>query len=264
MVTIDWLRQTIDQPLFPDLLWSRPEHRSQAGKLGIVGGNAMGFAAPAEAFEAATAAGIGTARVLLPDSLQSTVGRVFEAGEYAPRNPSGSLGRQALAALLELSGWADAMLLAGDLGHNSETTILLDSFLAAYHGPVTLVQDAADYATVSALAVLDRPGTLLVVSPSQLQKLAAASHFPRAFTSRLDLLPFIETLGDFSRRHASAVLTQHAGQLVVSVRGSISTTNQSGFEPVRLAAYAAVWALQNPDKVFQALTSAIVTYAAGA
>src|SRR3954462_7666379 len=108
-----WHKQTPDKPLFPDLLWSRPENKRQAGKLLIVGGNTHGFAAAGEAYAEAIKAGIGTARVLLPDGLQKTVGRVFEAGEYAPSTPSGSFGRQALAELLSLSRWADGTLLAG-------------------------------------------------------------------------------------------------------------------------------------------------------
>jgi hypothetical protein len=129
-----WQRQTADKPLFPDLLWSRPETKRTAGKLLIVGGNAHGFSAAAEAYGAAAKAGIGTARVLLPDSLQKTVGKVFAAGEYAPSTPSGSFSQQALAELLELAQWADGVLLAGDFGRNSETAILLESFAAKYQG----------------------------------------------------------------------------------------------------------------------------------
>ncbi len=111
-----WHKQTPDKPLFPDLLWSRPENKRQAGKLLIIGGNAHGFTAPAEAFVAAENAGIGTARVLLPDSLQKTVGRIFLSrrvcAQYAKRQflpeSSGGVTRDAK--------WADGVLLAGDFG----------------------------------------------------------------------------------------------------------------------------------------------------
>jgi NAD(P)H-hydrate repair Nnr-like enzyme with NAD(P)H-hydrate dehydratase domain len=68
-----WLRQDVKKPLFPDLMWSKPETKSQAGKLLILGGNVHGFSAAAESFNEATKAGIGTARVLMPDILQKTV-----------------------------------------------------------------------------------------------------------------------------------------------------------------------------------------------
>ena len=39
-----WHKQTADAPLYPDMEWSMPELRDQAGKLGIIGGNKLGFA----------------------------------------------------------------------------------------------------------------------------------------------------------------------------------------------------------------------------
>ncbi|HXY18323.1 MAG TPA: hypothetical protein VEH48_02805, partial [Candidatus Nitrosopolaris sp.] len=134
MEDTNWLRQTPDKPLFPDLLWSRPENKRQRGKLLIVGGNSHGFAAPASAFAAAGTAGIGAARVLLPDATQKTIGTGFTDAVFAPSTPSGSFSRQALAELLENAGWADGVLLAGDFGRNSETAILLESFLDKYKG----------------------------------------------------------------------------------------------------------------------------------
>ncbi|RKV95423.1 MAG: hypothetical protein D8G53_08935 [Candidatus Saccharimonas sp.] len=37
-----WQRQTPEQPLFYDIEWNKPEQRSRAGKLGIIGGNKLG------------------------------------------------------------------------------------------------------------------------------------------------------------------------------------------------------------------------------
>src|SRR5262245_34884782 len=119
-----WRKQQPGKLLFPELEWSRPENKAQAGKLLIVGGNQHGFAAPAEAYAVATKTGIGTARVLLPDALQKTVGRILDNGEFAPSTPSGSFSQKALGELLSYSSWADAALLAGDFGRNSETAIL--------------------------------------------------------------------------------------------------------------------------------------------
>ena len=39
-----WHKQTSSKPLFPELIWSRPENRQLAGKLLIIGGNLHGFA----------------------------------------------------------------------------------------------------------------------------------------------------------------------------------------------------------------------------
>ena len=256
-----WHRQTVEQPLFPDLLWSRPENKKQAGKLLIVGGNVHGFAAAGEAYSEAVKAGIGTARVLLPDSLQKTVGKVFEAGEYAPSTPSGSFGRQALAELLAMGQWADAVLLAGDLGRNSETAVLLEQFINKYSGQLTLTKDAADYFTKAPEGLLGREETLLVLSFAQLQKVAANARFTKAFTFDMDFLHLVEALHEFTQKHQANLIVKHLETIFVASGEQVSTTKLAEdleIWRVRTAAHAAVWWLQNPTKPFEALTTSLV------
>jgi len=255
-----WHRQTKDKPLFPDLLWSRPENRAHAGKLVIAGGNSYGFAAPAEAFAAAGKAGIGTTRVLLPDSLHKTL-KTFEAGEYAPSTPSGSFSQRALAEMLELGNWADGVLLAGDFGRNSETAILLENFVQKYNNQLTITKDALDYFTRTPLLVLDRPETTLVLSFAQLQKIASSAHFPKAFTFDMDLIRLVEVLHEFTTDHSSNIIVKHLDTILVASNGQISTTKISKDKKiwrVATAASASVWWLQNPEKPFEALTTSLV------
>lgn len=253
-----WQRQEPGKPLFPDLLWSRPENRQFAGKLLIVGGNSQGFAAPAEAYAAAGKAGIGVARVLLPDVLQKTVGNIFTAGEFAPSTPSGSFGQKALLELLAMAQWADGVLVGGDLGRNSETAILLETFAAKYSGQLTVSTDAADYAIMPGTAILGRPDTSLVLNFNQLQKLAIQAKFTTAFTSSMDFLRLIAALHDFSRLHHLTIILQHLDTLFLAVDGRISTTKYTALPTLTdTAAYASVWWLQNPAQPFQALSTAI-------
>lgn len=261
MASTYWQRQNPKQPLFENLLWSRPENRAHAGKLLIVGGNAFGFAAPAEAFAQSEKAGIGTARVLLPDSLQKTVGRTFAAGEYAPSTPSGSLSQKALAELIDAANWADGTLLAGDFGRNSETAILLEKFLDKHQGQLTLTQDAANYFVKTPAKLLARPNTLLVISFSQLQKLAISAGYTTAFTYEMDFIKLIDALHEFSSDYEPHIITCRDGNIFVATNGSVSTTKP--LEPkkvwrVSTAANASVWWLQNPSKPYEALTTSLV------
>src|SRR5690349_6150445 len=123
-----WQSQT-DQPLFPNMLWSKPETKQGAGKLLIVGGQAQEFIHVAESFAAAEDAGAGTVRVLMPESTRKLT-KMLPNIEYAPSNVSGSFAKSALAELLDAGQWADGVLLAGDLGKNSETNLMLESFIA--------------------------------------------------------------------------------------------------------------------------------------
>lgn len=256
-----WHKQT-DKPLFPDLEWSRPENRSQAGKLLIVGGNLHGFAAPAEAYSAATKAGIGTARVLLPDAMRKTLGSVLENGEFAPSTPSGSFSQKALDELLAQSAWADSVLLAGDLGRNSETAILLEKFLQKSSLPITLTKDTVDYVTSAPQTILNRTDSLLVLSLSQLQRLSLAAKTASPIKFSMDLLHLVEWLHDFTSTYKPYLVVKHLDHLFVAVNGQVSTTRLQTPRPVWrvvIAARASVWWLQNPTKPFEALTIAVFT-----
>jgi hypothetical protein len=256
-----WHKQTADKPLFPDLLWSRPENRAHAGKLLIVGGHAQGFAAPADAYAFANKAGVGTARVLLPDALQKSVGRVFEAGEYVPSTPSGSFAQTSLGELLPMSHWSNGVLLAGDLGRNSETAILIEKFLSKYTGQVTLTKDTIEYATSQPALIAGRDNTLLALSFSQLQKLATELKFTTAITSTMDMLRTIDTLHELTTAFPIAIITRYLDTIFVAVQGQVSSTPCSADDRIwrlRRATSASVWWLQNPGKVFEALTTSVV------
>jgi len=256
-----WQRQAQGKPLFPDLLWSRPENRTYAGKLLVIGGNAHGMAAPAEAFAEAEKAGVGSCRVILPQSLKRLAGGVLPAVEFAMHNPSGGFSQMALGEMLQQAQWADGILLAGDFGRNSETAILLEKFLEKFQGQVTLTKDAVDYFTTTVQPVGERPQTTLVLSFSQLQKFATGSKFTTAFTFDMDFLRLIEALHDFTQQHPVNIVTKHLDTIFVAVDGQVSTTKLNP-DPeiwrVRTAAHTATWWLQNPSQTFEALTTALV------
>src|SRR3989338_11410194 len=193
-----WLKQTKDKPLFEDILWSRPENKRQAGKLLVVGGNAHGFAAPATAYGAALKAGIGSGRVLLPDKLQKTLSRLMPEAEFAPSTLSGSLSKKALAQLLDSAQWADGVLLAGDFGRNSETAILLDSFINKYEGQVTLAQDGLDYFLDPNSPLIERVDTLGVINLGKLQKLAKHNRPATPVLHSMMLAELVEILHDWT------------------------------------------------------------------
>ncbi|MCA9330728.1 hypothetical protein KC957_01665 [Candidatus Saccharibacteria bacterium] len=256
-----WIKQTHDQPLFPDLLWSRPERRDQAGKLLIIGGNLHGFSAPAEAFRSAHAAGIGTSRVVIPNALKRTLREILPEAQYSPSTPSGSFARGALSDWEEGSAWADAALLAGDFGHNSETALLLENFVAKHAGMLIVCQDAVEYFLARPDTITHRPQTLLVLSMGQLQKLAHGLHSTTPVTQTMGLPDLTSWLADFTLTHPIVVLTKHLDHLVVAYKGSVSTTPATmGLQPwrVRAGATASVWWLQHPTKPLESITSGIL------
>lgn len=259
-----WLRQTASKPLYPDMLWSRPENRAYAGKLAIIGGNAQGFSSPALAFKEAEKAGAGSIRTLLPASLYKTLGRTFDGSEFAPSTPSGSFSQKSLAEWLSLAMWADAVILDGDMGRNSETAIVIEKFTNKYAGPIVYSTDSVDYllSTESLAGVaLDREATTIVADFPQLQKLFIAAHSPRALTSTMDIVRFVEGLHLFTLQHQAGIVTRFADRLFVTVEGQVAdtpTTLSHDTWQTITAAHAAVWWMQNPSKPFAALTSSLL------
>ncbi len=254
-----WQRQDPASPLFPDLIWSKPENRAFAGKLAIIGGNLHSFAAPAEAFSAAETAGIGTARVLLPEPLRKLTG-FLDRVEYAPGNPSGSFSQRSLSDWLDLALWADCVLLTGDLGRNSETAIVFESFVAKYSGQLVITKDACNYALHVAPMVAKRPNTTLVLSLGQLQKYATRLGTTTPITLGMGLVRLCEALHQLTLLHTTHLVTKYDDTLCVAAAGKVSTTPTADNETVwsvATAARAATWWAQNPERPYQALTTAL-------
>lgn len=253
-----WLKQT-DKPLFEDVLWSRPENKRYAGKLLIIGGNLHGFSAPANAYSAALKSGIGTARVILPAALQKTVGKLMPEAQFAPSTPSGSFSQAALADFLDNAAWADGVLLAGDFGRNSETAILLEKILDEYDGQITVAQDGLDYFLAKNSPLVYRPNTSSVINLGKLQKLAKNNRSATPVMHSMMLADLVQLLHDWTSGNPSQIITKHADNFIVASAGQVSTTpvsEESNWQ-IELAAYASVWWLQQPQKSFEALTSAI-------
>lgn len=247
--------------LFPDLAWSKPENKLHAGKLLIIGGNLHGFSAPAQAFTEAEKAGVGVCRVLLPDALQKTVGTFIPEAEYGPSTPSGSFAQKSLDTWLDTSYWSDGTLIAGDLGRNSETAIVIEKFVTKYSGQLTITKDSIDYFTNGSVILLERSDTTLVISFAQLQKLAVQAKFPLAFTFEMDLIRLVDTLHQFTERYPVAIVTKHLDNFIVAVNGQVSTTRLTKPQDiwrVKISAHTSVWWLQHPAQQFEALSTAIV------
>jgi NAD(P)H-hydrate repair Nnr-like enzyme with NAD(P)H-hydrate dehydratase domain len=257
MDTTSWQRQSKDKPLFTDVLWSRPENKRHAGKLLIIGGNSHAFAGVGAAYAAAEKAGIGALRVVLPDALEKTLRKVLPEAEFAASTPSGSFARNALANLLEASLWADGVLLAGNFGKNSETAILLESLVEKFSGQLTLAGDSIDYFLHDSSKLVDRPKTLVVGELGQVQKLAS----PKVLIQqRADLIKVVEQLSEWTAQTSLLTITDHSGQIIVAATGKASTTPAKDINLTNLAAYASVWRLQQPEKSFEALTTAVYCF----
>lgn len=257
-----WHKQTPETPLYPDVAWSKPEQRSRAGNLGIVGGNKLGFAGVAESYSAAREAGVGEIRILLPDVLRKTIPTSITDAVFGATNPSGSLAKDARAELHALGQWANNILLVGDAGRNSETAILYENFLQDYTGPLTITRDAVDLIKNDASVLVERPDTLLVVSFAQLQKLFQNVYYPKILTFSMQLAQLVEALHKFTITYPVTITVLHKEYLLVAGRGQVTTTQWH--QPMAIwrgsvATKAACFWLWNSGQSLRAVTASLIS-----
>lgn len=251
---MNWQKQSKEEPLFEDLLWSRPENKKHAGKLLIIGGQAAEFQNISAAYSFAIEAGAGTVRILMPESLRKITGSI-EGAEFAPVNKSGGFAKTALAQFFDLSEWADHILLAGDFGKNSETTVILDGFLLKNSKPATLSQNALGSIGIAFEQLVNMPLTL-VLDRYVFQKIgkAAGTHVPiTTLTTYENMGEIIQSIS--SRSKASFAITDEE-HIWTAVKGTIVSTKSKPVDINALSAYCAVWQMQNPAKPFEALATA--------
>lgn len=218
-----WLKQLPSKPLFPEIEWAKPERRDQAGRLLIIGGNKLGFAAVAEGYGSALETGVGEAKVLLPDCLKKSVPPTLLDVIFAGCTPSGGLSKDALPELRAASEWSSGVLLIGDAGRNAETALAYEDFIQGYHGQLTVTRDAIDLVKNNSSLLAERPDTLIVASFAQVQKLFQGLYYPKILTFNMQLLQLVEALHKFTITNPCTILTLHKDTIIVASGGSVIT-----------------------------------------
>ena len=261
MDTTFWHKQA-SESLYPDLEWNKPERRDHAGSLLIIGGDLHNLNAPAKSFEIAKKTGIGTTQLALPDKTKRLLGNSLPDALFLPSTASGEFSHSGEVELLNYALAADALLMPGDNGRNSETTILFESLLRSYSGLAILTRDAVDILTNTPASMLEREKTTLVITFAQLQKLVKSYGETTPLTFSMDLIKLVEFLHLFSQKIGAAIITLHQNQFIVAAHGQISTTKikqtaESEHWRIETATIAACFQTWNPNKPFEALTHSV-------
>ena len=256
-----WHKQAAGTPLYPDIEWSKPEQKSQAGRLAIIGGNKLGFAGVAEAYGNALECGVGEVRVLLPDVLKKTIPPTITDTIFGATNPSGSLGRDSLVEMKALGAWSTGVLMIGDAGRNSETAIVYEDFLREYTGPLTITRDAVDLIKHASANIVERPDTLVVVSFAQLQKIFQLVYYPKVLTFSMQLTSLVEAIHKFTITYPVSLAVLFKDHLLVASGGEVTSTpwdNPMAIWRGQTAAKAACYWLWNPKKPLESATASLI------
>ncbi|MBI3983876.1 hypothetical protein HY346_01100 [Candidatus Microgenomates bacterium] len=246
-------RQLPNKPLFADVLWSKPVNRKAAKKLLIVGGHLGNFRQVQSVYTAAIKAGIGEAKVVLPDKLRPALGNHPDCLFVASTN-SGTLAKAALAEIKVYAEASDGLLLGPDLSQNAETITLVEQILLDFKTDICLSSEAIHLMLFNADAISFALNRLLVAPTKLLVKLAAKYRTPvtiRPDGGLLNQVNLLEALGNM----VPAAYVLAATDLLVWSDGQVShTALKTWYEPTLLG-YLFTHYLQQPDK-FKGLTTA--------
>ena len=257
----DYWRKQGEAPLFPDIEWSKPEQKSQAGRLGIIGGNKLGFAGVAEAYQVAVKTGVGEVRVLLPDALRKAIPPVITDTIFGPTNASGSLSKEALPDMIAIGAWAQSILMIGDAGRSSETAILYEQFIQQYEGPLVITRDAIDLLKNGITPLVERPNTTFIAAFAQLQKIFQSVYYPKMITFSMQLTNFVEALHKFTITYPVTIVTLHKDTLLIANGGEVITTpwqNPMAIWRGQVAARATAYWLWHSGKPLQAMATSFM------
>lgn len=256
------LLQQKDSPLFPDLLWSRPENKKHAGKLLIIGGQANQFTLASTCFNTAEKAGAGHTRVLLPSSLEK-ITQHFPGIEYAPSNQSGSFSKRALVIMNEMSEWADTVLLAGDIGKNSETTTVIDGYLLRCITPTVITEDSLASTSLPLEQLLKRR-VILILEWSKFQKKVEELKAKSPFLSSDPINKTSDNLSQIFGQYEAGLVIAQDQKIWCTHKGMVSLTHTGKMVDLsRLSSYCSVWFMQHQNKMFEAVTSGCFEYVQG-
>lgn len=256
---MSWQKQTLSKPLFENLVWSRPENKALAGKITIIGGNRYDISVPAKSYEYANQQGIGSCHVLIPLAAKKLLPGVHPNITFAPSNLSGSFSQKSLPEMQNFAMGSDCTLIAGGLGRNSETAIVLEK-LVKQAGLFVLSADAVDYFSGQPLQLLDRENTAIVASFAQIQKIMQNVGTIKPITFDMGALAIVDALQAFTTGHQSLIALEHNGTIYCALNSKVISTNLA--EPpkawrTKTAAAVAVWWAQNPSQPLAAAATAI-------
>lgn len=259
MDTTYWHKQG-SSSLFEELEWDKPQRRDQAGRLLIVGGSPHALIAPAKAYEYVKNHGIGEAKIVLPEKTKRLVGATLPDAVFLPSTGSGEFSQDGTEELLNYAHWADTLLFAGDIGRNSQTTIMLNSFLRSYNADVVLTKDVLESLANHPEELLQREHTTLVISFSQLQRYIKNSSELLPLQFSMSLVQLVSYLHELTKRYPVSIVTLHEKQIICAVSGEVSTTKIMNEDPepplwrLQYASIASCYLTWNPHKHFAALT----------
>ncbi len=216
-----FIRQT-DEPLFPKVLYNRPITRSGGGRLLIVGGHSGEFSLPTAIHQFAVAAGVGEAVAVLPDNLAKFLGG-SSGTAFAASSTSGSLGREALGRILELSEEADAVAIGASISNNSNTAMLTERIISEIDRPIIVIDEGLTAMRQNITAVTDNPRALIILTMAEVFKLCGVLDIAISIRQGAGLINKLEIVQNLAAASACAYAV-YGSEIIVAAGADLIVT----------------------------------------
>lgn len=248
MSNTNWLTQD-QEPLFKDLIWSRPENKAHAKKILLVGGSSHGFSRTYKYFIGCEEAGVGEVKLVLPNSLLKLIKHPLVV--FGDSNKDGSFSKESYSQILGYYGWADSVWLTGEFGNNSTTTMLLEQIINSTKRKI-ISGDVSSH--IGDLSVMTND-LLLILSFREYQKLASKL-YGVAPTNRMDLSQIVDTLNSLTTESEVSIVLGFNDYCLVGSNSKVVT--QKKLLDEKTASNIAVMWTQFPGKSLQAMACGLV------
>lgn len=213
--------------------FERPDQKTLAGRLLVLGGQANSFFVVANAINTAEKEKIGDVKALMPDSLSKKIPN-NDRVVFLPSDKSGGFSETATSLALNSLTQADAMIVIGDMGKNSETIKFLDELLIKNEKDILLMRDAVDLA-ISGDNVenwLEKGNIVLFVSIAQFKKILKAVYYPKVINITAPVMQLIEVVHKFTLSYSLTLVIPYGGFIILAKNGKVMSVkmNQTKYD----------------------------------
>ena len=256
-----WTEQ-LAEPLFPDIIWNKPQSKIHGPHLTLIGGYRDHFANISQAYSRLLAIStIINLELSLADSLKPLIRHLNLACPiyYLPTNKTGNLSLKAFETILEIISAISVIYLAGDLSNNSETILLIEQLIDNLTNIIFINSELLQSLLASDCNYLNKNNIVLFFNPSQLQKWLINSHFPMAFKSTMNLLSWAELLHQISLAYHFYLICTYQNQIFLAHRGQIYSQQLNSNLPIDQANYLIINAMaEQPNNQLKAGISGLI------
>ena len=215
------------QYAFPEIDWQRPEQKSLAGKIAVIGGNENSFAPIIKFASIAKGAGIDQVKAILPTALSAKINPAVKAEGlvFVGDKKAQGFEASAIASVKQELVGLDYAVWAGEMGRSQGAKEFLRDMISDSGREALLTRDAVDLALEGAEKWLEQDDMLLILSLAQLKKLAQAIYYPKMLNLTMPLNQIVEFLHKFTLSYPVKIILLAAGQLNVAQNGDVRSVN---------------------------------------